>query len=197
MIAHRSICLAALTVAAFSAASPAGAQTTPIVHGTVTDARTGEPIARARVSVGRRSIGTDEQGRFGLCHVPAAAAQLVVVASRYRPDTTRIQLSPGAPTDVRIALQPDTARSVSIFLDRPAAMAPGQPLPLYFLDGERVFILGGECVAPPPGLRVIDALAHEDIEAIHVLPRDEARERFGAEGEHGAVFIIMRAGSRP
>ncbi|HST59823.1 MAG TPA: carboxypeptidase regulatory-like domain-containing protein [Longimicrobium sp.] len=220
MFAHRSTWLAFLTVAALSAVSPAGAQTTPLLHGTVTDAGTGQPIAHALVSVDTRGKRTNDQGRFAHCNLPATTVQLVVEARGYQPDTTSVQLSPDVPVDVRVALEPGTGSSVSTHLAPPLnrtlkldqglynpsrlpfrrhpRRGPERPLPLYFVNGERVFVLGGyDCHPPPPGIRIIPAPEADDIEEIHVVREDEARERFGPEGEHGALFITTRAGVRP
>jgi hypothetical protein len=193
MMTHVPVWIAA-TAIALCAAGPAAAQEELDVSGVVVNASTGAPVADAGVAIGRRGTVTDDAGRFHVCRV--ADGLLTVAALRYRPDTSAILPAPGPTAEVRVALQPDTAR-LSILHRNPKRISPDAPDALYIVNGRRVFILRTGCETPPPGLPAIDAPLPDEIEAVYVLGRREGEEQFGSDGEHGVVYITLRQGTTP
>ena len=184
--------LLAVSAAGILSASPALAQPNPIISGTVVDARTGRPVPNAVVSAGPRHTDTDNEGRFRLCRVPATVTSVSIRAWRHVADTVPVEWYGGEAAELSIALRPDSVPRGSILLNRRTSPRGGKPAAMLIVDGEWTFIFRDGCETPPPGVRTRDHLSPADIEAIHVLPRDEAVARFGPEGAHGAVFITTR-----
>jgi hypothetical protein len=196
MTTHLRSWIAAMIATALCAASPAGAQGESDVSGAVIDGRTGEPVAAATITAGRRETTTDARGGFRLCRV-TDPTPLTVTAPGYHGDTARVALVPGGTAEVRVRLQADTTDAISIQLDRPRRVSPDTPLPVYVVDGERVFLVWSGCETPPPGIRTMDVPAPDEIEAVYILhPRTAARQ-FGPDGEHGAVYVTLRRERAP
>ena len=80
--------------------SPPGA-----VSGLVIDARTGQPIPNAWVTVGRQTLSTDETGRFVFADVPPGTYFVQVQAPAYRIDALPlIAVAPGEARQVDVSL---------------------------------------------------------------------------------------------
>lgn len=192
---RRRVVLAVLSLCLAPAA--ALAQPNAEVSGTVVDARTGVPVAGAAVSAGGRRTGTDDDGGFRLCGLPAGETTVRAEAHRHHPAAASVILAPGGGAAVTLGLEPDTARPTSIILDRrPYAPRPSPP-PMYILDGERVFFMMTGCETPVPGIRVIEEIPADDITEIQVFRDDEAVARYGPEARRGVVIITTRRPRTP
>ena len=111
---RRSPQLVALVFLALGTAAPVARAQTPAplprvtVSGTVTDASTGVPIAGAAVTLerSRRTVWTDEHGRFTVTKVEPGEESLTVEELGYKDGNLEIAVGEGtAPVDLR--LQPD------------------------------------------------------------------------------------------
>lgn len=191
---RRRVALAALFLCLAPAA--ALAQQDAEVSGTVVDARTGLPVPGAAVSAGARRTGTDDNGSFRLCRLPAGETEVRAEAHRHQSATASVVLAPGGGAAVTLRLEPDSAQTMTIVLDRSYAPRPYPP-PMYILDGERVFFMMTGCETPVPGIRVINDFPKDDITAIQVFRDDEAVARYGPEAREGVVIITTRRPRTP
>lgn len=94
----------ALVVALLPSPARSHTQSETVVRGVVLDARTGQPIEKARVSTSTVSASTDSTGRFALAVATTAATEFVVSAVGY--GVVRRTLSPG-PDDLEFRLTQD------------------------------------------------------------------------------------------
>lgn len=78
------------------------------VRGTITDARSGEPLALANVMIEGTAIGTsaDAGGRYLLRQVPPGEVVLVVSHVGYAPSRRRLRVAPGEAASADFALRP-------------------------------------------------------------------------------------------
>ena len=98
------------------APSSARAQVRGAVRARVVDAVTGEPLARAAVTIARseaggaltplRRLATDDRGQVLLADLPPGAAVLQVRALGHRPVERAVRVRAGDTVDVRVALDP-------------------------------------------------------------------------------------------
>ena len=111
---RRSPQLVVFVLLALATAAPAARAQSPArpprvtISGTVTDASTGAPIAGAAVTLerARRTVWTDEEGRFTVTKVEPGEESLTVEELGYTDGNLKIAVGEGAtPVDVR--LQPD------------------------------------------------------------------------------------------
>ena len=91
-----------LLVALIAMAAPAQAQLT----GTVTSARTGEPLAAVQVSIDGTDISTltDASGRYILLQVPPGTHTLVAQRIGYAAQRSEVTVAAGQPATVNVRL---------------------------------------------------------------------------------------------
>ena len=97
------------------------------VAGTVVDAKTGEPIARARVTMGSLSAETDSAGRFAFQSVTTGTQAVVAQHPDYANGSAPAEVMPAATADVTIRL--DLRREDVTNLE--AALAASGTIDLY------------------------------------------------------------------
>ncbi len=103
---RRCIPAAAILATALSFGAVTANAQTGTLTGRVVDAQSGAPITSAQVVVAGTTIGAavDNDGRFRLVNVPAAAGQIRARSIGYQPSTVAFTLSSGATTTVRIPM---------------------------------------------------------------------------------------------
>ncbi|NNM04330.1 MAG: carboxypeptidase-like regulatory domain-containing protein, partial [Gemmatimonadetes bacterium] len=76
------------------------------VAGTVTDARTGEPISGAQISVRDRGIGalSNAEGRYVLPNLPAGRLEIRVLYLGYSPQSQTVEVPEGETTVINFAM---------------------------------------------------------------------------------------------
>lgn len=104
----RRLPLTCSLLAALSFAAPAGAQTQVTVTGTITDAVSGAPVAGASVMFGRsrRTVWTDDQGRFALARVDPGNEWLTIQQLGYEHGWRAVAVATGM-QPLAVTLQPD------------------------------------------------------------------------------------------
>lgn len=85
-------------------AHPLAGQQPASVAGQVTDAATGAPVSEAEVRVADLVVRVDDRGDFRLPAVPPGRQMMVVRRIGFRPDTSSIDVTPGADRRVIVAL---------------------------------------------------------------------------------------------
>lgn len=147
------------------------------VRGVVLDARSGEGLARVRVSLLGRAWETltDDRGRFGFTGVAPGEYTLRVATVGYRMIRRKFTLSPGAIQEFEVILSPDTFRqtdSVEVRADPFEPVRAGSPVELS-LEGSEVKNLGS-------------VLADDPLRAAQALPgvrsNDDFDSRFSLRG---------------
>ena len=107
--------LVALLVTLASSASPAMAQQTGTVSGTLTDAQSGDVVPNAIVSIESptfsRQVRTGADGKFSLADVPLGPYHLIIRADRYLPSRTEVTIA-ADPRTADVQLTPELHFSV-------------------------------------------------------------------------------------
>lgn len=77
-----------------------------VITGRIVDLQTGEPLAHATISLGEHQpqTSTNADGRFTLSNIPAGSLDLRIFAVGYGMLRRRIDVAPGAPTELDIRL---------------------------------------------------------------------------------------------
>lgn len=183
---------ACLTAFLLLCASPAAAQATPVLHGTVVDARSGQPIAGAvvRTSLYRKAV-SDTAGAFTLCRLPEEVARVAVYAEGYRSAAQEVEVAAGDSLRVRLPLE-RAAPGDPPYLSLEESWGEGERA-VVLVDGVRGYFPGRDgCAHLPPGALDVTGIDPDDITAIEVLRAREAVGRYGAEAEAGLVIITTR-----
>lgn len=76
------------------------------VRGRISDSRSGEPVARATVTIGERKTHTSASGDYTLDKVPSGSATITVEKGDYRDGSRRITVRPGKALTVDFRLVP-------------------------------------------------------------------------------------------
>ncbi len=107
MVTRRLVILLVALLASVASAAPATPlPATGTFVGTVTDAKTGEPLVAATVSIPalRTSVSTDLDGRYQLRNLPVGPHTLRVTSVGYDAKEVRVEVRDGATTTVDVAL---------------------------------------------------------------------------------------------
>lgn len=114
--------LNALAFILFALAGTAGAQSSDMLSGKVTDTA-GEPVAAAEVLVrgARAAARTDEEGRFRLAPVATGSQTVVISAPGYSPFTREVELAAGQVNTLNARLEPTSTEMSRIVVTGVAA----------------------------------------------------------------------------
>ena len=101
------------------------------VTGTVTNARTGDPVETAQVYIPGTRIGTltDQNGNFTLIVVPAGEYEVRVEIIGYRTESEVVSVGAGETQILEFALQPSVLRLQELVVTGTAARMPRAKLP--------------------------------------------------------------------
>ncbi len=124
---RRSPQLVAFVLLALGTATPAVSAQSPAkpprvtVSGTITDASTGAPIVGAAVTLerARRTVWTDEHGRFTVTKVDPGEESLAVEELGYKDGALKIAVGEGAaPVDLRLQPDPVLVKGLAVVAKR-------------------------------------------------------------------------------
>jgi hypothetical protein len=105
---HLAFSVAALVLLLLGVPQPVTAQARAVT-GTITDARTGAPIAGAQVSIRDRGLGvlSSETGRFLIVNLPEGRLELRVLFLGYAPQSRTLEVAEGetAVQDFQLSIQ--------------------------------------------------------------------------------------------
>ena len=129
-------------------ASPASAQPTAVLSGSVVDAASGEPLPGAAVRVLGRGAAADADGRFRLAGLPADTATAVVTFVGFEPLRQWVDLRSGAATlDARLVADEAALGEVEVTADA-AQQALGRDVrPVQVLEGRELDEARGQTLA--------------------------------------------------
>lgn len=165
--------LFALLLALLPARLTAQGDATGTVRGTVLSAESGEPVARAVVSITGTPLGAnaDDAGRFTLAGVPAGRVTLHVRALGFHPADEAVTVTAGATTSVTIRLTPAPLRLRAVRTEATLT------------ERERFEQVPGAAVVTITGgaMRTIPSVGEADVlRTVQLLPGVLARNDFSA-----------------
>jgi hypothetical protein len=177
-----------------AATDPASVKLLAQIHGRITDAVTGAPVANAQV----RRVGADvvaisaQTGLYALIDVPEGTHELRVERVGYAAQTRSVALTADAVLETDFALTPEPADSQRA---RVRLREPGNeirqvaPRPIIYIDGVRV--------SPPDTTNVLDRLSPDDIERIEVIKGPAATQLYGPDASAGVIQIFLKKTPTP
>ncbi|HEX6060159.1 MAG TPA: carboxypeptidase-like regulatory domain-containing protein, partial [Gemmatimonadaceae bacterium] len=108
----RTIAVAGSAIAALAVASPAHAQGTAVIRGTVVDSTNQREVPNAQVALVGTTLGamSNAAGAFVITRVPAGSFTLRVQRIGYQPATATITVAAGDTAVVRVAMAPSAVQ---------------------------------------------------------------------------------------
>jgi hypothetical protein len=184
---NRRFPVAALAILLFSYAASAQTAASGSISGRIVDLHTGEPIAKAAVSIaGEAKVATtDDEGRFRLENVPAGAFELRVSTVGYGLLKKRIELAAGATLELDLRLGQEALRDTQQITVVAAPFDPAVP------DAPTQYSLNNTEMQD-----LSTVLANDPFRAVASLPGVVSNEDFyadfavrGANGAHTGVYV--------